>query len=97
MQHLAKVIPALIALLFLVMGVSFVFDPVAGAAQVGVTPLGADGLNTIRNSVAAGDLAGRGCVADRCGSADAGDCQRSTDWFCGGWITRSGDPDCVHI
>lgn len=53
MQHLAKVIPALIALLFLVMGVSFVFDPVASAAQVGVTPLGADGLNTIR-----GDLGG---------------------------------------
>ena len=53
MQYLAKILPALIALLFLVMGISFVFDPVAGAAQVSVTPLGADGLNTIR-----GDLGG---------------------------------------
>ena len=53
MHYLVKIIPALIALLFLVMGISFVFDPAAGAAQVGVTPLGADGLNTIR-----GDLGG---------------------------------------
>jgi hypothetical protein len=53
MQHLAKLLPALIALLFLVMGISFVWDPVGGAAQVSVTPLGADGLNTIR-----GDLGG---------------------------------------
>ena len=43
----------LAALLFLVMGVSFVLDPVAGAEQVSVSPLGADGLNTIR-----GDLGG---------------------------------------
>ena len=53
MQVLVKAIPALIALLFLVMGINFVFDPVAGAAQVSVTALGADGLNTIR-----GDLGG---------------------------------------
>jgi len=39
--------------LFLVMGVNFVVDPVAGAAQLAVAPLGAEGLNTIR-----GDLAG---------------------------------------
>jgi len=53
MQTVVKAIPALIALLFLVMGINFVLDPVAGAAQVGVEPLGVDGLNTIR-----GDLGG---------------------------------------
>jgi hypothetical protein len=53
MKYVVKIIPALVALLFLAMGINFVFDPVAGAAQVGVTPLGADGLNTIR-----GDLGG---------------------------------------
>jgi len=53
MGNAIKLIPGLIALLFLVMGISFLLDPMAGAAQVGVTPLGADGLNTVR-----GDLAG---------------------------------------
>jgi len=53
MQVAVKLIPGLVALLFLVMGVNFLFDPIAGAAQVAVTPLGADGLNTVR-----GDLAG---------------------------------------
>lgn len=53
MRYVVKVVPGLVALLFLVMGVNFMLDPASGAAQVAVTPIGADGLNTIR-----GDLGG---------------------------------------
>jgi hypothetical protein len=53
MRIAIKLIPGLVALLFLMMGIGFLSDPVAGAQQVGVSPLGIDGLSTIR-----GDLAG---------------------------------------
>lgn len=53
MRHVAKVIPGLVALLFLVMGLNCVLDPMAGAEQMAIAPLGPDGLNTIR-----GDLGG---------------------------------------
>ena len=50
---IGRVIPGLVALLFVVMGVQFVLDPLAGAEQVSVEALGPAGLNTIR-----GDLGG---------------------------------------
>ena len=48
MQLTAKIIPGLIALLFLFMGINFLFDPVAGAQQMSVEPIGTHGLNTLR-------------------------------------------------
>jgi len=53
MRHIAKIIPGLVALLFLVMGVNCVLDPMAGAAQMAIAPIGPEGLSTIR-----GDLGG---------------------------------------
>ena len=53
MQYLVKGLPALFALLFLLMGASILLDPNGGAAQFSVQPIGTDGLNTIR-----GDLGG---------------------------------------
>ena len=53
MQIAIKVVVGLMALLFLFMGVNLMFDPVGGAPGFSLTPLGADGLNTIR-----GDLGG---------------------------------------
>ena len=48
MKLTAKIIPGLIALLFLFMGFNFLFDPVAGAQQMSVEPVGTHGLNTLR-------------------------------------------------
>ena len=54
MQIAIKVVVGLIALLLLFMGVNLMFiDPAGAAAGFNVTPLGADGLNTLR-----GDLGG---------------------------------------
>ena len=48
-----KIIVSLIAGLFLFMGATLMFVPVSGVEGFSVTPLGADGLNTVR-----GDLGG---------------------------------------
>lgn len=53
MELALKVIVGLFALLFLFMGVGFMFDPGGNAASLALTPLGEHGLNTIR-----GDLGG---------------------------------------
>lgn len=53
MELALKVIVGLFALLFLFMGVGFMFDPGSNAAGLGLTPLGEHGLNTLR-----GDLGG---------------------------------------
>lgn len=48
-----KIASALFALLFLVMGVSYLFDPGNAAGDLGLTPIGEHGLNTLR-----GDMGG---------------------------------------
>ena len=53
MQIVAKIIPGLVALLFLSMGLNALFDPMGAALQFGVEPQGSLGLSTLR-----GDLGG---------------------------------------
>jgi hypothetical protein len=48
-----KIVSGLFALLFLSMGVGFMFDPSGSAVGVGLEPLGELGLNTLR-----GDMGG---------------------------------------
>ena len=48
-----KIVSGLFALLFLFMGAGFLFDPAGSGSNVGLSPLGALGLNTLR-----GDMAG---------------------------------------
>lgn len=48
-----KILAGLFALLFLFMGVGFLFDPTGGAEGIGLSPIGELGLNTLR-----GDMAG---------------------------------------
>jgi uncharacterized membrane protein YphA (DoxX/SURF4 family) len=48
-----RIIVGAFALLFIFMGVGFLFDPAGSAANVAVTPIGEPGLNTLR-----GDMAG---------------------------------------
>ncbi len=51
MELALKVIVGLFALLFLFMGVGFMFDPAGNAASLGVTPIGEHGLNTLRGDI----------------------------------------------
>ena len=53
MDLLLRVLIGAIALLFLVMGLGYMFDPAANAPDLSVTPIGEHGLNTLR-----GDLGG---------------------------------------
>ncbi|MEM8765831.1 MAG: DUF4345 family protein [Pseudomonadota bacterium] len=53
MDLLLRVLIGAIALLFLVMGLGYVFDPASNAADLSLTPIGEHGLNTLR-----GDLGG---------------------------------------
>ena len=53
MELALKVIVGLFALLFLFLGVGFMFDPGGNAADLALSPLGEHGLNTVR-----GDLGG---------------------------------------
>ena len=46
-----KILAGLFALLFLFMGVGFVFDPAGSAEGVGLSPIGEQGLNTLRGDV----------------------------------------------
>ena len=48
-----KIVSGLFALLFLFMGAGFVFDPAGSGSNVGLSPLGELGLNTLR-----GDMGG---------------------------------------
>ena len=47
-----KIISGLFALLFLFMGLDFLFDPTGGAAGLGLSPIGEQGLNTLRGDIA---------------------------------------------
>lgn len=51
MELALKVFVGLFALLFLYMGVGFVFDPAASAVSIGLTPLAEHGLNTLRGDI----------------------------------------------
>ncbi len=53
MDLLLRILIGAIALLFLVMGLGYMFDPASNAADLSVTPIGEHGLNTLR-----GDLGG---------------------------------------
>ncbi len=48
-----KIVSGLFALLFLFMGAGFLFDPAGSGSNVGLSPLGELGLNTLR-----GDMGG---------------------------------------
>ena len=48
-----QILAGLFAVLFIVMGAGFLFDPMSNAASVAVTPVAEHGLNTLR-----GDLGG---------------------------------------
>ena len=52
MQIAIKVVVGLIGLLLAFMGINLMFiDPAAAAGGFGLTPLGADGLNTLRSDL----------------------------------------------
>ena len=58
-----KIVSALFALLFLVMGVSYLFDPGNAAADLGLTPIGEHGLNTLRGDMGGLFLASTAMIA----------------------------------
>lgn len=74
MELALKVIVGLFALLFLFMGVGFMFEPATNATNLALSPLGEHGLNTIR-----GDLGGLfiGCT----GLLALGILQRRGEWL----------------
>lgn len=53
MELALKIVVGLFAVLFLFMGVGFMFDPAGNAAGLALSPLGEHGLNTLR-----GDMGG---------------------------------------
>ena len=46
-----KIVSGLFAMLFLIMGIGFLFDPAGNAPDLALSPLGAHGLNTLRGDI----------------------------------------------
>ena len=97
MDLLLRIIIGAVALLFLFMGLGYLFDPAASALDLSLTPVGEHGLNTIRGDMAGLFLASTVLLG-------LGLLQRKVEWFLSarrvmtlGWVEGIPSGDVAAI